>query len=176
VPGPVPGAGRPGSARFTGDGPRGDGPRRNFFQLAAWAEPGTAIAAGIRREAANADRLESWKPWGNVPAKEEEGMISTKLKVLTVGALIVAATGCSVMRGQQTTGAYLDDTNITANIKSAYAADQTVAATAISVETLNGTVQLSGFAKSQAEKDRAAAIARQTKGVVAVKNDIVVRP
>ncbi|TXL64222.1 BON domain-containing protein [Zeimonas arvi] len=103
-------------------------------------------------------------------------MISTKLKVLTVGALIVAAAGCSVMRGQQTTGAYLDDTNITASIKSAYAADQTVAATAISVETLNGTVQLSGFAKSQAEKDRAAAIARQTKGVVAVKNDIVVRP
>lgn len=103
-------------------------------------------------------------------------MISTKLKVLTVGALIVAATGCSVMRGQQTTGAYLDDTNITANIKSAYAADQTVAATAISVETLNGTVQLSGFAKSQAEKDRAAAIARETKGVVAVRDNIVVRP
>jgi len=103
-------------------------------------------------------------------------MNSTKLKVLAIGALIVAASGCSVMRGQQSTAAYLDDTNITANIKSAYAADQTVAATAISVETLNGTVQLSGFAKSQAEKDRAVAIARQTKGVNAVKNDIVVRP
>lgn len=103
-------------------------------------------------------------------------MNSTKLKVLAIGALIVAASGCSVMRGQQSTAAYLDDTNITANIKSAYAADQTVAATAISVETLNGTVQLSGFAKSQAEKDRAVAIARQTKGVSAVKNDIVVRP
>lgn len=103
-------------------------------------------------------------------------MISKKLKVLTISALIVAASGCSVMRGQQSTSAYLDDTSITANIKSAYAADQTVAATSINVETLNGTVQLSGFAKSQAEKDRAAALARQTKGVVNVKNDIVVRP
>jgi len=103
-------------------------------------------------------------------------MISTKLKVLTIGALIVAASGCSVMRGQQSTTAYLDDASVTANIKSAYAADQTVAATSISVETMNGTVQLSGFAKSQAEKERAAAIARQTQGVKAVKNDIVVRP
>lgn len=103
-------------------------------------------------------------------------MLSKKLGILALSAAIVTATGCSVMRGQQTAGAYVDDAGITTGIKSAYAADQTVAATAISVETLNGTVQLSGFAKSQAEKDRAVAIARQTKGVVAVRNDIVVRP
>lgn len=103
-------------------------------------------------------------------------MVNRKLAILALSAAIATATGCSVMRGQQTAGAYVDDAGITTSIKSAYAADQTVAATAISVETLNGTVQLSGFAKSQAEKDRAVAIARQTKGVVAVRNDIVVRP
>ena len=103
-------------------------------------------------------------------------MLSNKLKVAVIGALIVAASGCSVMRGQQSAGSYMDDAGITAGVKSAFAGDKTVAATAISVETMKGTVQLSGFARSQAEKDRAAAIARQQKGVVAVKNDIVVRP
>jgi osmotically-inducible protein OsmY len=103
-------------------------------------------------------------------------MISKKLAAVALSAIIATATGCSVMRGQETTGAYVDDAAITTRIKSAYAADKTVAATAISVETLKGTVQLSGFAKSQAEKDRAAAIARETMGVVAVRNSIVVRP
>jgi len=103
-------------------------------------------------------------------------MICNKLKVLAISALIVTATGCSVMRGQQTTGAYLDDASVTTRVKSAFAADQAVAATSISVETLNGTVQLSGFAKSQAEKNRAVEIARKTDGVKAVRNDIVVRP
>ena len=103
-------------------------------------------------------------------------MISKKLAALALSAIVATATGCSVMRGQETAGAYVDDAAITTRIKSAYAADKTVAATAISVETLKGTVQLSGFAKSQAEKDRAAAIARETKGVVAVRDNIVVRP
>jgi len=44
------------------------------------------------------------------------------------------------------------------------------------VETLNGTVQLSGFAKSQAEKNQAEALARSAKHVRDVRNSIVVRP
>ena len=103
-------------------------------------------------------------------------MVSHKLKLLAISAAIVMASGCSVMRGQQSTRAYLDDASVTTRVKSAFAADKTVAATSINVETLNGTVQLSGFAKSQAEKDQAAAIARKTDGVKAIKNDIVVRP
>jgi len=93
-----------------------------------------------------------------------------------VGATIIGATGCSVVRDQQTVGSYVDDSAITAAIKTQFAEDKGVSATAISVETLKGTVQLSGFAKSQAEKDRAAAIASRVKGVVAVRNSIVVRP
>ena len=44
------------------------------------------------------------------------------------------------------------------------------------METLNGTVQLSGFAKSQAERERAENIARTTRHVREVRNSIVVRP
>ena len=94
---------------------------------------------------------------------------------LLTGATIVS-TGCSVARDQQTVGSYVDDAAITTAVKAKMAEDKGVSATAISVETLNGTVQLSGFAKSQAEKDRAESIARTTKNVRNVRNSIVVRP
>jgi hyperosmotically inducible protein len=92
------------------------------------------------------------------------------------GVTIVTATGCSVARNQQTVGAYVDDASITTAVKAKMAEDKSVSATSISVETLNGTVQLSGFAKSQAEKNQAEAIARNTKNVREVRNSIVVRP
>jgi len=92
------------------------------------------------------------------------------------GITIVTATGCSVAREQQTVGSYVDDAGITTAVKAKMAEDKSVSATAISVETLNGTVQLSGFAKSQAEKNQAENIARTTKHVREVRNSIVVRP
>ena len=49
-------------------------------------------------------------------------------------------------------------------------------ATAIKVNTLNGTVQLSGFAKSAEEKDRAVSDARSVNGVRDVHDSILVRP
>jgi hyperosmotically inducible periplasmic protein len=92
------------------------------------------------------------------------------------GATVLAATGCSVAREQQSVGSYVDDAGITTAVKAKMAEDKTVSATSISVETLNGTVQLSGFAKSQAEKNQAENIARNTKHVREVRNSIVVRP
>ena len=92
------------------------------------------------------------------------------------GITIIGSTGCAVGRGQETTSAFVDDTAITTVVKSKFAADPTVAATSISVETLNGTVQLSGFAKSNAEKMQAENIARGVKNVRLVRNDIIVRP
>ena len=91
-------------------------------------------------------------------------------------ATVGFTTGCAVGRGQETTGAYIDDTTITGDVKMQFANDPTVAATSISVETMKGTVQLSGFAKSAAEKSQAESIARGVKGVKAVRNDIIVRP
>lgn len=93
-----------------------------------------------------------------------------------LAGVTIVSTGCSVARNQQTVGSYVDDAGITTAVKAKMAEDQTVSATSISVETLNGTVQLSGFAKSQAEKDRAESIARTTKHVREVRNSIVVRP
>jgi len=93
---------------------------------------------------------------------------------VTAVALLTTA-GCAVTRDQQTVGSYVDDTTITTEVKAKFASHQTVSAMAISVETLKGTVQLAGFAKSMDEKLEAERLARTVSGVVAVKNDIVVR-
>ncbi|MGH8857923.1 MAG: BON domain-containing protein, partial [Polaromonas sp.] len=65
---------------------------------------------------------------------------------------------------------------ITTSVKARFVEDKTVSAMSIRVETLNGTVQLSGFAKSDAEKTQAENIARGVRNVKSVRNDIVVRP
>ena len=93
-----------------------------------------------------------------------------------LAGITIVSTGCSVARNQQTVGSYVDDAGITTAVKAKMAEDKSVAATSISVETLDGTVQLSGFAKTQAEKNQAEAIARNTKNVRDVRNSIVVRP
>lgn len=96
------------------------------------------------------------------------------LAILT--GLTIVSTGCTVMRGQSTVGAYIDDKTITAAVKAKMIEDKTVDAAVINVDTLNGTVALSGFAKSAAEKQQAENIARNTKGVREVRNNLIVRP
>jgi osmotically-inducible protein OsmY len=100
---------------------------------------------------------------------------NTLATIVAAVALLFAA-GCAVTRGQETVGAYVDDTTITTQVKSRMLADPLVAGTSISVETLNGTVMLSGFAKSATEKSAAERIARDVNGVRMVKNEIAVRP
>jgi osmotically-inducible protein OsmY len=88
---------------------------------------------------------------------------------------LLATAGCAVTRSQETVGAYVDDATITTRVKAKFAEDKTVSAMSISVETLKGMVQLSGFAKSLDEKMTAERLARGVSGVTAVRNDIVVR-
>ncbi len=100
----------------------------------------------------------------------------TSLAAMAASLVILAASGCAVTRGQETVGAYIDDAGITTLVKSRFFEDKDVAGTSISVETLNGTVMLSGFAKSSLERNKAETIARGVKGVKSVKNEIAIRP
>ena len=103
-------------------------------------------------------------------------LIRTTLAAVVAAVALLTAAGCAVTRGQETVGAYVDDSVITTQVKSRFVENQTVDAAAISVETLKGTVMLSGFAKSAAERSVAESIARGVNGVKAVKNEIAVRP
>lgn len=102
--------------------------------------------------------------------------IRNALTAVCLATALLATTGCAVTRGQQSAGAYIDDTVITTTVKARLLEDSRVAGTSISVETLNGTVMLSGFAKSRTEKSAAASIARKVHGVKSVRNQIAVRP
>jgi osmotically-inducible protein OsmY len=102
--------------------------------------------------------------------------IRTTLAAAMTAMALLTATGCAVSRGQETVGAYIDDTTITTQIKARFVENKAVDATAISVETLKGTVMLSGFAKNSSEKNTAEGIARGVNGVKIVKNEIAVRP
>ena len=103
-------------------------------------------------------------------------MKNTAMSLALSGLLAITSAGCAVTRDQSTVGEYVDDATITTRVKAKFADDPTVSAMAIKVETLRGTVQLAGFAKSATGKDRAGSLARATPGVKGVANDIVVKP
>ena len=75
---------------------------------------------------------------------------------------------------EQKTGAAVSDAAITTKVKAKFAADGTVSATKIHVDTDNGVVKLTGTAKSQDEAAKAAEIAKSTEGVASVDNAIQV--
>lgn len=88
----------------------------------------------------------------------------------------VLLSGCAVLRGQETAGAFVDDTTISTRVKARFIDNREVDASSIKVETLNGEVMLSGFARNGTERSTAEQIARNVSGVRAVRNEISVRP
>ena len=104
--------------------------------------------------------------------------MNTRFNITTAIAALVLATasGCAVTRGQESVGAYVDDTAITTAVKGRYVDNRDVDASSIRVETLNGTVMLSGFAKNATEKATAETLAWKVNGVKQVKNEIAIRP
>jgi osmotically-inducible protein OsmY len=93
------------------------------------------------------------------------------IAVLAVSGLI----GCASTSRSEGTGEYVDDTVITAKVKTAIFEQPTLKSAEINVETFKGVVQLSGFVSSQASVSLAAATARNVKGVTSVKNDMLVK-
>lgn len=102
--------------------------------------------------------------------------IRSTLAIAITAVMMLTVTGCAVSRGQQSVGTYVDDATITTQVKARMVDNKQVDAAAISVETMKGTVMLSGFAKNSTERNTAEILAREVKGVVAVRNEIAVRP
>lgn len=99
-------------------------------------------------------------------------------KSLVAAVLLTAALGAGAAdsgRGE-TAGQVVDDATITAKVKSAFVKDDRISALDVKVHTYRGTVQLAGFADSQAEIRRAETLARSVPGVADVKNDMQVKP
>lgn len=94
-------------------------------------------------------------------------------------ALILAATvplaACSSSGTSESTGEYVDDSAITAKVKTALLNDSGLKSFSIGVETYKGTVQLSGFVNSDALKSRAGSVTAGVAGVRSVRNNLVVK-
>jgi osmotically-inducible protein OsmY len=96
----------------------------------------------------------------------------SKMSYLFLCLITALAVGCAGSKTKESTGEYIDDSAITTKVKAKLTEDKEVSALAISVETFKGVVQLSGFAKSEQERQKAAQLARSVGGVKEVKNDI----
>ena len=80
-----------------------------------------------------------------------------------------------IKQASQTTGGAIDDSTITAKVKSALVDSDATKAGDIKVETRGGVVQLSGFVSNQAQKDAATKVAQSVTGVKAVNNGLGIK-
>jgi osmotically-inducible protein OsmY len=87
----------------------------------------------------------------------------------------LAASGCSVIRGQSSAGQYADDVAITAKVKAELLDSKQVDGLDVNVDSTNGKVTLSGWASSPAEAARAVAIASKVDGVKSVNNELKIK-
>ena len=102
-------------------------------------------------------------------------------RALVLGALIaLGAAGCahehmaySGTKQDRTVSQETSDAALSARIKTAFAADSVVKARDIKVDTMRGVVTLTGNVNA-AERDKAISIARNTKGVIEVKDNMKV--
>lgn len=102
--------------------------------------------------------------------QKSKGFVSAVMLVVSMAVVACASTRTTKSAGEQ-----VDDSVTTGRVKAALIADPTTKAHQIDVETFRGTVQLNGFVDTAASKERATEVARNTKGVTAVRNNLTVR-
>lgn len=109
------------------------------------------------------------------------------MRVLTVAMLVFLLSGCTALlvggaavggyqvgKDERPAGVVASDSAITTKIKGKYVADSVVSVFNIGVRTYEGVVTLSGTVGSHAARQQAETLARDTSGVSAVNNLVVV--
>jgi hypothetical protein len=96
-------------------------------------------------------------------------MIATRIALVCLVGLALAA--CASLTGH-TASRNIDDAAITTAVKAKLAAEKATTLTSVDVDTVDGTVFLNGTVADAAAKQRAAALARQVDGVIAVENNL----
>jgi hyperosmotically inducible protein len=81
----------------------------------------------------------------------------------------------SLKEGKQTVGNMIDDSVVTARVKSAMLADPTMKSLDVSVTTRKGEVQLSGFVESAVQLTHAVEVAKGIDGVSNVVNHMSIK-
>lgn len=106
-------------------------------------------------------------------------MVTTFKRSLALLMLVMTAifgvVSCTSTRTQEDANQYVQGSSITAKVKSELMADPDINALQINVKTYKNVVQLSGFVDNYKQKLKAAQIARNVSGVVAVQDSLVVK-
>jgi osmotically-inducible protein OsmY len=94
------------------------------------------------------------------------------LAAASAAAALTGVAGCASTATQESTGQYMDDTAITAKVKTAIFNDASLKSAEINVETFKGVVQLSGFVNSATDIQHAVQLVQGISGVRSVRNDM----
>ena len=98
-----------------------------------------------------------------------KSLTSLLLVFVLVAPLLVSACGKSV-------GETIDDSTITAKVKTELLNDPATGGLRIDVDTFKGVVTLSGRVYTKDEETKAVALARKTSGVTDVKSTLQIQP
>lgn len=96
-------------------------------------------------------------------------------KIISLFLVSLFLTACASAPTQESTGQYIDNSVLTAKVKSKLISDPETSGLAITVNSYKNTVQLSGFVDTQSEAIRATELAKQVPGVRFVKNDLTIK-
>jgi len=94
---------------------------------------------------------------------------------LWLGMAALVCGGCAGDRYHQSTGEAIDDKGTSMRVRSALHDDTEYKFPGVQVVTFKGTVQLSGFVDTRAQKSRAYDLAKNVQGVHDVENNITVK-
>jgi len=94
---------------------------------------------------------------------------------LSIALVAAALSACAGGPQQESTGQYIDSATISTKVKTALATAEGLNPFDIDVETHKGTVALSGFVDTPADKQRAGEVARGVEGVQSVVNNIQIK-
>lgn len=100
-----------------------------------------------------------------------------KSRVLTIAIAVLAMgtmAACAPTRTTKSAGEQIDDSSLTAKVKTALARDSATSVYRVDVETFRGDVQLNGFVDSAETKAQAGRIAKGVEGVKSVSNNLKV--
>jgi hyperosmotically inducible periplasmic protein len=105
---------------------------------------------------------------------ERRFLLKAGARLRPLAALVLVAALSSACGGSRVIRPATDDSGISTRVRTALLNDPQVAANGINVSASNGVVTLSGRVRSEAERDRAVAVARQTSGVADVRSELAV--
>lgn len=89
--------------------------------------------------------------------------------------MIFGVAGCAGDRYNRSTGEYIDDKGLNMRVSSALGDNPEYKFSDVQVTSFRGTVQLSGFVNTSAQKSTAGKIAKGVEGVKDVENNITVK-